>query len=310
MTLYADIFGARLVGTLMRHLHHQLKRFFNARDVEDSSVQMVEILKLLKEANDSSRLIPAERFYVKDLAVHVDLATDYIRWSNYLVLSKQPQMQRSPQQIAEPFSFCRYNFLIDPLTKSRILRLEHIITQAHQQVRSLVPVCMIRVRRSHLMEDALPQLSRLHADALKKQLQVEFIGEQGMDAGGLTQELFEMVTRELMKPAYGLFVYNEELRTYWYDCSHVGASPEEQQKKLDLYRTAGVVVGTACFHGVSIHANFPSVLYKKLLGHKITLDDLKLLDPVVGNSLQALLDYDGPDVENVFCLDFTASTVS
>lgn len=49
---------------------------------------------------------------------------------------------------------------------------------------------------------------------------------------------------------------------------------------------------------------FPLALYKKLLKEPIILADMKGLSPMVSNSLQALLDYDGSDIQDVFNLNF------
>jgi hypothetical protein len=45
---------------------------------------------------------------------------------------------------------------------------------------------------------------------LKKQLVVEFEGEQGIDEGGVSKEFFQLVVEEIFNPDYG-----ESLRIYW-----------------------------------------------------------------------------------------------
>ena len=40
---------------------------------------------------------------------------------------------------------------------------------------------------------------------LKKQLYVEFEGEQGVDEGGLSKEFFQLAIEELFNPDYGKF---------------------------------------------------------------------------------------------------------
>jgi len=45
--------------------------------------------------------------------------------------------------------------------------------------------CVLRVRRSHLVADALEEVARQHPADLFKPLRVHFIGEEGVDAGGL-----------------------------------------------------------------------------------------------------------------------------
>lgn len=42
---------------------------------------------------------------------------------------------------------------------------------------------------------------------LKKQLYVEFEGEQGIDEGGVSKEFFQLVVEEIFNPDYGNFIY-------------------------------------------------------------------------------------------------------
>lgn len=48
-------------------------------------------------------------------------------------------------------------------------------------------------------------------------------------------------------------------------------------------------------------------LYKKLLKEKVELSDLKELSPVLGRTMQNILDYEGDDMEDVFDLTFEIS---
>ena len=41
-------------------------------------------------------------------------------------------------------------------------------------------------------------------DDLKKQLYVEFEGEQGIDEGGVSKEFFQLITEEIFNPDFGL----------------------------------------------------------------------------------------------------------
>lgn len=49
---------------------------------------------------------------------------------------------------------------------------------------------------------------------------------------------------------------------------------------------------------------FPLALYKKILEEPVTLADLRELSPTLANSLQELLNYTEPDVEEIFALSF------
>ena len=46
-------------------------------------------------------------------------------------------------------------------------------------------------------------VSRDNANDLKKQLIVEFEGEQGVDEGGVSKEFFQLIVEQIFNPDYG-----------------------------------------------------------------------------------------------------------
>ncbi|VDL89161.1 unnamed protein product [Schistocephalus solidus] len=71
----------------------------------------------------------------------------------------------------------------------------------------------------------------------------------------------------------------------------------------------GALCGLAIYNSIIVDLNFPLAMFKKLLGQQPTLEDLKELDPVVGKSLQQLLEYEEPDLDEVFALNFETLVV-
>lgn len=73
---------------------------------------------------------------------------------------------------------------------------------------SVVNFTLKQVRRDHLIDDALVELEMValeNPSDLKKQLVVEFEGEQGVDEGGVSKEFFQLVVEEIFNPDYGMF---------------------------------------------------------------------------------------------------------
>lgn len=64
-----------------------------------------------------------------------------------------------------------------------------------------------------------------------------------------------------------------------------------------------MVLGLAIYNSVILDLHFPTVVYKKLLGQSLTIEDIKEIEPEVYKSLKDLLSFDG-DVEEIFCLTF------
>lgn len=59
------------------------------------------------------------------------------------------------------------------------------------------------------VQDALSEISRQRYRDLTKPLRVHFIGEDGIDAGGVKKEFFQLLVTELLCPDYGMLVYQQ-----------------------------------------------------------------------------------------------------
>ena len=63
----------------------------------------------------------------------------------------------------------------------------------------------MNVRRDYLLSDSMEAVMSLSRKDLRKVWRFEFIGEAGIDAGGLAREWFELVTEEVFDPDMGLW---------------------------------------------------------------------------------------------------------
>lgn len=62
------------------------------------------------------------------------------------------------------------------------------------------------VRRRHLLLDSVDAIMSLGRDDLRKRWRIEFLGEPGIDAGGVTREWFQLVTKQIFDPDFGLWL--------------------------------------------------------------------------------------------------------
>ena len=86
-----------------------------------------------------------------------------------------------------------------------------------QQVREATnPYLLLEVRRSHLIEDTMAQIS-LKLKDLKKPLKVKYVGggEQGLDLGGVQKEFFQTTMQLILDPQNAMFVESEVKHTMW-----------------------------------------------------------------------------------------------
>lgn len=239
--------------------------------------------------------VSCNRFHMPGLDELMNLPKDYMHWLLDCSNSK--------------LYLCDYPFLFDARAKTLLLQTDQTIqmNSAMQQTGSMAYLftgtvspdemyVYMRVRRSHLVEDTLREIQQIAIGDLKKPLRVIFDGEEAEDAGGVRKEFFLLLLRDLLDPKYGMFTEFEETRAIWF--------AEMTFEDNIMYMLIGALCGLAIYNFTIIHLPFPLVLYKMLLGDEPTLADLRDISPTVATSLQSLLDYEGDDFEEVFCLNF------
>jgi E3 ubiquitin-protein ligase HECTD2 len=145
-------------------------------------------------------VIPISSFY-NTLLDYSDLVADFEAWES-----------RSSK-----FSFCQYPFFLSIYAK--ICILEH---DARRQMevkareaffdsilnrKAVSQYLVLKVRRDCLVEDSLRGVSEVigsSQEEIKKGLRIEFLGEEGVDAGGLRKEWFLLLVREVFDPDHGM----------------------------------------------------------------------------------------------------------
>ncbi|GAB1204055.1 hypothetical protein APSETT445_002704 [Aspergillus pseudonomiae] len=221
------------------------------------------------------QIVPVSAFY-NTLLDYSDLVTDFEAWE-----SKSTK-----------FSFCQYPFFLSIWAKIHIL--EH---DARRQMevkareaffnsilsrKAISQYLLLRVRRDCLVDDSLRSVSEVvgsSQEEIKKGLRIEFIGEEGVDAGGLRKEWFLLLVREIFDPHHA--IYNSTILD-------INLPPFAFKKLLAAApQTTGPQPATT------------------RSTYKCSLDDLAEYRPALAKGLRALLDFEG-DVAETFCYDFVA----
>jgi hypothetical protein len=121
----------------------------------------------------------------------------------------------------------------------------------------------LNLRRSHLLSDAFDKLLNADASSLRKyQLVVNFDGEEGLDFGGVSKEMFYLISRELFNPYYGLFEYSAS-DTYSVEISPISKFVDHCNQWFEL---CGRILGLALIHRCLIDTFFTKAFYKMLIG--------------------------------------------
>uniref|UniRef100_A0A6I8QQU4 Ubiquitin-protein ligase E3A n=1 Tax=Xenopus tropicalis TaxID=8364 RepID=A0A6I8QQU4_XENTR len=177
------------------------------------------------------------------------------------------------------FSFMTCPFILNAVTKNLGLYYDNRIRMYSErritvlyslvQGQQLNPYLRLKVRRDHIIDDALVRLEMIAMENpadLKKQLYVEFEGEQGVDEGGVSKEFFQLVVEEIFNPDIGMFTYDESTKHSWFNPSSF-----ETEGQFTLI---GIVLGLAIYNNCILDVHFPMVVYRKLMGKKGTFRDL------------------------------------
>ncbi|KTG39124.1 hypothetical protein cypCar_00026072 [Cyprinus carpio] len=299
-----------------------------------------KVLSLLNAANSISSppIIPFTDFYNLTLD-HIDFMEDYHTWQAHGNSNR--------------FSFCQFPFILSTVVKKAIIQRDseqQMISMARQTLvdkvsrRQRVDMSLlflnIKVRRLQLVSDSLDELSRKRAD-LKKKLKVTFVGEAGLDMGGLTKEWFLLLIRQIFHTDYGMFTYVKESQCHWFSswkCDNysefrlVGAVSFHfpavyikaggvcqicESFQLCTLNPICQLMGLAVYNSITLDIRFPPCVYKKLLTPPIvpcdldtpvgmanlTLDDLQQLMPDLAHGLGEVLSYEG-NVEEDFYTTF------
>ncbi|KAF3795858.1 E3 ubiquitin-protein ligase [Nymphaea thermarum] len=155
----------------------------------------------------------------------------------------------------------------------------------------------ISVRRAYILEDSYNQLRMRSTQELKGRLTVNFQGEEGIDAGGLTREWYQLLSRVIFDRGALLFTTVGNESTFQPNPNSV-----YQTEHLSYFKFVGRVVGKALFDGQLLDVHFTRSFYKHILGVKVTYHDIEAIDPDFFKNLKWMLENDISDI-----LDLTFS---
>jgi hypothetical protein len=150
----------------------------------------------------------------------------------------------------------------------------------------------LNIRRPHAFEDSFNQLRVVSNSQLRSPLKVAFTGEEGVDAGGVSREWYQVMSREMFNPAISLFeAVPQGSSTYQPNPNSIVQTDEARGiSHLDYFKFVGHVVGKALLDDQVIDAHFTRSFYKHLLGQPLTYKDIEAVDPDFFKNLSWILD--------------------
>ncbi|KAK2967299.1 hypothetical protein RJ640_004865 [Escallonia rubra] len=171
------------------------------------------------------------------------------------------------------------------------------IRQQHEQ--HLSGPLRISVRRAYVLEDSYNQLRMRPSLDLKGRLNVHFQGEEGIDAGGLTREWYQLLSRVIFDKGALLFTTGGNNATFQPNPNSV-----YQTEHLSYFKFVGRVVAKALFDGQLLDVYFTRSFYKHILDVKVTYHDIEAVDPDYYKNLKWMLENDVSDIPDLtFSMD-------
>ncbi|GMH25044.1 hypothetical protein Nepgr_026887 [Nepenthes gracilis] len=249
-----------------------------AREVKESAYGSASLSS--KCGGDSQKRFDGSVTFSRFAEKHRCLLNAFIRQNPGLLEKSLSMLLKAPRLI--DFDNKRAHF------RSRIRQL-------HEQ--HLAGPLRINVRRSYVLEDSYNQLRMRSSQDLKGRLNVQFQGEEGIDAGGLTREWYQLLSRVIFDKSALLFTTVGSNATF-----QPNPNSGYQTEHLSYFKFAGRVVAKALFDGQLLDVYFTRSFYKHILGVKVTYHDIEAVDPDYYKNLKWMLENDVSDI-----LDLTFS---
>lgn len=157
----------------------------------------------------------------------------------------------------------------------------------------------VGVRRDNVFHDSYRNLAFKRDDEVKYgKLNVRFHGEEGVDAGGVTREWFQVLTRAMFDPNYVLFTPVSSDRTTF----HPNKASYINEEHLNFFKFIGRIIGKAVYEGRLLECYFSRAVYKRILGKPVSVKDMESFDPEFYKSLTWILEN---DITNVIVETFS-----
>lgn len=139
----------------------------------------------------------------------------------------------------------------------------------------------LSISRDNFFMDSMIQLLSFDTPALRSEFQINFIGEIAQDAGGLTKEWLNLLTKELLSSQFNLFKLT--------NTSDPGYTIVPNSFDPELYQLVGRVIGKALFENIPINFPLNKMLYKYILDHPVTSEDIQYIDKDLYNAMTFML---------------------
>ncbi|CAD8118867.1 unnamed protein product [Paramecium sonneborni] len=153
---------------------------------------------------------------------------------------------------------------------------------------------IINININTVFEDSYRQISILNTNQLKTDFQIKFVGQIGQDYGGLIRNWFKILSKEILNPQRKLFIRTPN-RIYY----QINSESYLDYDHLNKFKFVGKIFAKALMQDCLIHGKFSTLLFKHILGRKLSIEDWKDYDSQELASMKYI--YNNNDISNLDC---------
>ena len=143
--------------------------------------------------------------------------------------------------------------------------------------------CTMHIKRNNLLKESMEKIEKVN---LYKEVKIAFDGEDGLDAGGLFREWFNICFKSLESDELKLLIVSDSNEFSY----NINPLLKHSKENFNYFFFIGKLIGKALFDNITINICFNKLIYKMILQEEITLDDLLLIDNPLYTSFHNLKD--------------------
>lgn len=155
----------------------------------------------------------------------------------------------------------------------------------------------IYVDRKNLLQTTFDKMNSKSIDDWLSSVHVNFNGEAGIDAGGLTCEWFTLIAKEILDPKNCLFAMSEN------KTCQPSPTSDKKDNYIEYFRFAGRIIARSLIQGQCVNAHFTRSFCRQILHRQVKLKDLEEFDKSIYDSLKTVLETDVEPLDMVFAID-------
>ena len=145
--------------------------------------------------------------------------------------------------------------------------------------------CTFNITRQNILEESMHQISDISFN-FYKELKIKFIGEDGLDAGGILREWYTNIFEILESDKLKLFIPSDS-RDFSYIINPFLFHNTENYRYLVFI---GKIIAKAIYQNITVNICWNKLIYKMILKEKIIFQDLIYIDFQLYTSIKNIID--------------------